>query len=385
MRMARKHIELVTAVHKQSSSFPHQSQRTSSVLCQSLDSLSRDHIPSIDDIMLTQRLSYRQKSNDADTTSSIIILPLRAEHPPTPSRAKPNKPLSKFMIALVTSSIVIILLESFHVFSSQQHHPNNFIIKFLGSLFTISGAEIDKDKNNKAATTRLSPMRWRTFSHRDLYTFFECKKHYDDANAVFTSDQWAGLQQYHREFAISNKKYGRTYPLVITRKDSLQEGGGEIKSILDVATFTQGHDFETTQYVPSNTIISASSSNTIVFSNGRLYRKFIWGVHHEYNEIMACHLLATSQVVPSLDDGTAKSTSQGPVILVDLDDEFRVIPRVSPTTNSEEANVDCQNDACKWVYITTRDVHSGDILLLPKRDDALHEDEITKRWKLVGL
>lgn len=155
------------------------------------------------------------------------------------------------------------------------------------------------------------------------------------------------------------------------------------------------------QDVPAGTQISASSNNTVAFSNGRMFRKFVWGVGHEYRSRrendegrddereqrqqddggrapMACYLLGSARVANLEQRRRDGSRGGGPAIVLDLDNPVPVAGR-----HEAGGNVECEGEPCQWTYVAKRDIQKGEELMLDRERKT--EDDESVPWELVGL
>lgn len=92
------------------------------------------------------------------------------------------------------------------------------------------------------------------------------------------------------KFSHLNKKFGWTYPFL-----SNDQQNNESMAVVAMRTGddddqrqqpSRQHYLTATQNIPIDTPICLASNNTVVFSNSRLFRKFVWRVHHEYDDNM---------------------------------------------------------------------------------------------------
>lgn len=176
---------------------------------------------------------------------------------------------------------------------------------------TAGGALHDNTDGGAKQQTKknLSPIRWRTFGHEDLRAFFQCDARDVDTDRTASrkhehghaEEQWEGLRQYYTSFAEENKKLGRTYPLPSIHGTKIAKEEGESK--------------DETRHRHSRHL-------PVAFSNGRLFRKFVWGVHHEHDDdgLLPCALLSNARVV-RLDSGGSKDPEGKAVVVVDLDEQ----------------------------------------------------------------
>mmetsp|Transcript_19268 Transcript_19268/g.41788 ORF Transcript_19268/g.41788 Transcript_19268/m.41788 type:complete len:439 (+) Transcript_19268:81-1397(+) len=223
--------------------------------------------------------------------------------------------------------------------------------------------DIQEKADHKA---ELDPELWYEFTYWDLQAYFSCRRVFAGTVPVYDTEKWNGVRQLYQDFVKKDKK-DRSYDEDNPKRmyqfstesfdppiEPFQAGGAKGRGIKAARDISKGE------------LVFKATENTVIFTNGHTWRKFLFAINERYDNETTCDVLVWSWV-QAIEKG-------GPLVIVSDFDNGSLLNEGREDPGFEPPNVRCGKEGdtmCMMEYYATKDIKEGDELLCDYRDFAL--------------
>jgi len=233
--------------------------------------------------------------------------------------------------------------------------------------------DISNEANEKA---ELNPEFWDEFIYWDLHDYFLCNRVFARSRPIYDTVKWNGVRQLYHDFAKKDKK-DRSYDEDNPKRmyqfstesfdppiEPFQAGGAKGRGIKAARDISKGE------------LVFKATENTVIFTNGHTWRKFLFAVNERYDTKTTCDVLVWSWV-QAIEKG-------GPLVIVsDFDNGSLLNEGRADDPEWDPSNVRCgteRDTMCMMEYYATNDINEGDEVLCDYRGFAMLDS-----WPDMGL
>lgn len=235
-------------------------------------------------------------------------------------------------------------------------------------------------KEEAEIKAKFHPNNWFQLKYWELHSFFGCARVFAGSRPVYDAAKWEDLRQFWYQFVVEDKEDmpipegspERTYQLTTENHDP---------PLVPFQTKVKGRGLKAAQDIPKGELIFKGTNNTVIFTHGHTWRRFLFGIYDRPGEgqppdaEMACDVLVWSWVQRIEEDGDL-------VIVADFDNGS-LLNEGRDEEDWEPPNVRCGKEGdtmCHMEYYATKDIKEGDELLCDYRGFAL-----LNSWSAMGL
>ncbi|KAL7547402.1 hypothetical protein ACHAWF_010710 [Thalassiosira exigua] len=264
----------------------------------------------------------------------------------------------------------------------REHYPDDYrLTKDLSLKVKLDAIEdeeerLDEYKWIRAEAFRLAqldPEDWEYFSYWELHTAFRCDRIMAERRPIYGPEVWTEIRELYHEFVRDEKEEGQpgTYQF-----SDIQD---PLMPMEPFQSTEKGRSLRATRDISKGEIVFQATNNTIIFTEGDVWRKFLFVVYERngrpFDKETACDILIWSWVQRLEEDGPL-------VIVMDLDNGS-LLNEGRDEEDWDPPNVQCGEEGAKFCgmdYYATRDMKAGEEILI-----NYHSFAILDGWKAMGL
>lgn len=235
----------------------------------------------------------------------------------------------------------------------------------------------DYDYQYKDDDDDLDPKLWWKFSIWDCYAYFSCDDVFEATRPIYDSKKWMDLQIFYHEFAAQDLLDAPLKEGGQSRTFQYSEESFEAPMI-PFQSGDKGRGVKASRDIEKGELVYKATNNTVVFSDGHTWRKFLFAIHEKYRDdvdsFTPCEPLMWAWV-QSLE-------GEEPLyIIVDLDNGS-LMNTGKFEEGQEPPNVSCMKDGgkCEMALYATTDIEEGEEILCNYNEFARKDG-----WDDMGL
>mmetsp|Transcript_22025 Transcript_22025/g.46357 ORF Transcript_22025/g.46357 Transcript_22025/m.46357 type:complete len:408 (+) Transcript_22025:1-1224(+) len=223
----------------------------------------------------------------------------------------------------------------------------------------------------------LDPKLWWKFSIWVCYAYFSCNDVFSSMRPIYDSKQWMDLQKFYHEFAAQDLLDKPLKETGTPRTFQHSEESFEAPMISFQAG-DKGRGVKASRDIEMGELVYEATNNTVVFSDGHTWRKFLFAIHEKYRDdvdsFTPCEPLMWAWVQALEEEGPLH-------IFVDLD-HSSLMNTGKYEEGQEPPNVSCVKEGgnCVMALYATADIKEGEEILCNYNEFARKDG-----WDDMGL
>ena len=241
-------------------------------------------------------------------------------------------------------------------------------------------------KGERKYRSTLDPEKWQEFSYWDIFAYFGCTRINSRPRPPYSAAKWADIRQFWKDFVKFDANH-RPKEYAVDHEATYQFSMEPFEPPVEAFQNSKGRGVRATRDIAKGELVFKGTNNTIVFTQGDTYRRFLFAVYERYGEEAhqvdsetACDLLSWHWVQPLDEDEDGRVAIVG-----DLDNGSLMNEGRADEEGWDSPNVRCgkeeDGDAkCMMEYYATEDIKRGDELLSDFR-----ELNVENPWSRMGL